>query len=130
RTKDDRSPGVWNGQAYDLTQSRIFGNHIALCPPNRGRSGPDVGLRLDSTGAWCAMEIESMTTKIKLDGVDYEFGSEAHLAKLGEIHARDLAAKDKEIAALKTAHDETRAKLDAKEKDDEEARKKREKEEE
>jgi uncharacterized protein len=129
RTKDDRTPGLWSGQAYDLVQRSIFGNHIALCPPNRGRSGPDVGLRLDSTGAWCAMETESMTTKIKLDGVDYEFGSEAHLAKLGELHTRELAAKDQEIAALKTANDEARAKLDAKDEEEKQSKAKQEKDE-
>lgn len=129
RSKEDRTPGEWRGQKYDLTQLTIAGNHIALCPPNRGRSGPDVGLRLDSSGAWCAIE-EPMTTKIKLDGVDYEFGSEAHIAKVNELHAKDLAARDAKIAELTKVSDETRAKLDAREKDDEEARKKRESEEE
>lgn len=51
-SKDERSSGMWRGEKYDLIQRDIVGNHVALCPPNRGRSGSEVGLRLDSAGIW------------------------------------------------------------------------------
>lgn len=126
RTKDQRSSGMWGGQTYDLVQTQIVGNHIALCPPSRGRSGPDVGLRLDiqDSDIWVATEIESMTTKIKLDGKDYEFGSEAHIGAVESIHAKALAAKDAEIASLRAASDTLKGKLDAADaKADDEAKK-------
>jgi hypothetical protein len=47
-SKDKRTPGTWRGQHYDRVQRGIRYNHVALCPPNRGRSGPEVGIRLDS----------------------------------------------------------------------------------
>lgn len=49
--KLDMTPGVWKGEAYDCVQREIRYNHVALCPPNGGRSGPEVGLRLDAGGA-------------------------------------------------------------------------------
>jgi HK97 family phage prohead protease len=129
RAKEDRTPGSHRGQTYDLVQRKIVGNHVALCPPNRGRSGPEVGLRLDSIGGWSAMETDEMTVKIKLDGKDYEFGSEAHMAKLDELHAKELATKDQQIADLTKANTEGRAKFDAFEAETKAERKKREEDE-
>lgn len=117
-TKDEHMPGVWKGEKYDLIQRNIFGNHIALCPPNSGRSGPDVGLRLDSnaTGAWEAQAEEEKHMKlIKLDGKDFEFGSEEHIAKVEQLHSAEVSALKSEIATAKASADEARAKLDAKE---------------
>jgi hypothetical protein len=110
-SKDDRTPGTWRGQQYDLIQRNIVGNHVALCPPNRGRAGPDVGLRLDSLGAWCAISNgeepgEKIMKLIKLDGKDFEFGSDAHIEKLEELHKSELAS-------VKAEADTARAKLDA-----------------
>lgn len=42
----DMTPGVYEGEPYDCVQRDIRYNHAALCPPNRGRAGPEVGLRL------------------------------------------------------------------------------------
>lgn len=39
--------GTWRGERYDVVQKDIIYNHVALCPPGRGRAGPDVGLKLD-----------------------------------------------------------------------------------
>lgn len=36
----DFTPGFWNGQAYDVVQRQIRGNHLALV--DEGRMGPDV----------------------------------------------------------------------------------------
>lgn len=46
--KLDMTAGVFEGEAYDCIQREIRYNHVALCPPNRGRAGPDVALRLDA----------------------------------------------------------------------------------
>lgn len=127
--KLDRTPGVWNGEPYDGIQRRIRYNHVAILPPGRGRAGRDVGLRLDATDAVCVTDEEDMTVKIRLDGQDYEVGSEAHIAKLGSMHQAEVQTKDEKIAELSKALDETRAKLDAKDADAEEERKKREQDE-
>lgn len=39
--------GEWRGEQYDHVQRNIIYNHVALCPPGRGRAGSEVGLRLD-----------------------------------------------------------------------------------
>lgn len=44
----DARPGTWRGEKYDAVQRDIIYNHVALCPPGRGRSGPEVGLKLDT----------------------------------------------------------------------------------
>ncbi len=46
--KLDMTPGIFEGEPYDCVQRDIRYNHVALCPPNRGRAGPEVGLRLDT----------------------------------------------------------------------------------
>lgn len=38
----DFTPGVWNGQEYDVVQRRIRGNHLALV--DEGRMGPGVAV--------------------------------------------------------------------------------------
>ncbi len=114
----DMTPGVYEGEAYDCVQRNIRYNHAALCPPNRGRAGPEVGLRLDSNApTWCETHLDEgkeetpMTVKIKLDGRDYDYGSEAHVAKIEEnasatIHNLKLDAKtlaEQLAAAVKRA---------------------------
>jgi len=118
----DGPPGVWNGQPYDVIQRHIRYNHVALCPPNGGRAGSDVGLRLDQDGnpapVWCSTEDIDMKI-IRLDGKDYEIGSDQHLAKLEELHKAEvtsLAAKHAESeAALKKSLDELQGRFDARE---------------
>ncbi len=108
-SRNEVNPGVWKGQPYDVIQRDIRYNHVALCPPGKGRSGPSVGLRLDKAAPparWCATEIEEMKT-IRLDGKDYEIGSQAHLDKIDEMNKA-------EQAKLVKANDELQAKLDAK----------------
>lgn len=97
--KLDFTPGVWQGQSYDAIQRDIRYNHVALLPKGGGRAGTDVGLRLDSNGAEAveSRSEEIMVKVIKLDGKEYEVGSELHLDKIDEMHKA-------EVAALKTAH--------------------------
>lgn len=122
----DMTPGVYEGEAYDCIQRHIRYNHAALCPPNRGRAGPDVGLRLDSNDTWAMALIKDerndIMKVIRIDGKEYEVGSEAHIAKFEEqiakanldakeaIKAKDVAEAERDT--LKAAL--TKANLDAK----------------
>lgn len=104
--KLDMTPGVYEGEPYDCVQRDIVYNHVALCPPNRGRAGPEVGLRLDSNSdsTWGVSNIveERVMKMIRLDGKDYEVGSEAHLDKLESMHKEALA---REVSAVQTKLD-------------------------
>lgn len=111
-----KQEGVWRGERYDYVQRDIIYNHVALCPPGRGRAGPEVGLKLDTnTDGNDAGRTETMTTAnqekrfIRLDGKDFEIGSQAHLDKLDDMHKA-------EVAALKSKIDELSGRLDAAEK--------------
>ncbi len=124
----DATPGVWNGQEYDCVQRNIRYNHVALCPPNRGRSGPEVGLRLDATAAVSAAECttiitteESTDMKIRLDGKEYDAGSTEHLDAIDALHkaevakvTTDLTTKhEAEKVALQKELDATKGRLDS-----------------
>lgn len=73
------TPGVSpEGEPYDGIQRRIRFNHVALGPRGWGRSGTDVGLRMDgaafevSAGSSAAvMETKSMKRTLKVRGVEY-----------------------------------------------------------
>lgn len=132
----DFSPGTYNGEAYDCIQRNISYNHVALCPPNRGRAGPDVGLRLDTNtdARWGIAQINedrketTMSVRVKLDGIDYEYGSEAHVnaeiakakteaeksakARLDSLEA-DKASVQAKLDEVTKAKDALQAKLDA-----------------
>lgn len=97
----DFTPGTFEGEPYDAVQRDIRFNHVALCPPNRGRSGPDVALRLDSK------EGTNMKT-IRLDGVDYEYGSEQHLAKVDSIHQAKVTELQKRVDAAEGEKDQAK----------------------
>jgi len=55
----DRTPGTWNGQAYDAVQRGHRGNHIAIGPKGWGRMGSDVKMHLDSGEAVSGVEGDS-----------------------------------------------------------------------
>lgn len=63
---EDFTPGVWEGQPYDLAQRNIRPNHIALV--DRGRAGQAAALRLNSAAAGEPMK----KPKIRVNGRDYE----------------------------------------------------------
>lgn len=113
--KLDMTPGVYDGEPYDCIQRAIKYNHVALCPPNRGRAGPEVGLRLDeqSPGAISHFDSEEDMKIIHLDGKDYNFGSDEHIAKLDAINTAALAKAGEELAAAVKRADETQGRLDA-----------------
>jgi hypothetical protein len=91
--------GIYEGEAYDCRQTNIVGNHVALGPTNWGRAGRDVKLRLDADDAEQVLENKDMKTT-KIDGVDYEVGSDAHLAKIDSIHAKALELEKTASAKL------------------------------
>jgi hypothetical protein len=88
----DHTPGVFNGEKYDAIQTNIRYNHVAIGPEKWGRAGSSVALRLDSCDAFSEPHIGQESRKpdimktIRLDGADYECGSDAHLAKLDSMH--------------------------------------------
>lgn len=61
--KHDRTPGVYEGQSYDLIQRDIRYNHLAVV--DSGRAGPEVKLRLDSGDAIMLSEIEQNMDNIQ-----------------------------------------------------------------
>jgi hypothetical protein len=139
RCRMDHTPGVWNGQEYDVVQRDIRYNHIALMPPGGGRQGSTVALRLDAKDAIIerdavgvqetneeTMAADNVKTKIlvKLDGKEFEQGSPEHVAKLEAINSETQARLDaadadhkKKVTELEGERDQLQAKLDAKEKD-------------
>jgi uncharacterized protein len=88
--REDRTPGEWNGQPYDLVQRDIRYNHVALLPPGQGRAGRECALRLDSSAAVLVDDSapastgnqSEMTLPVKLiriDNKEYTYGSEEHV---------------------------------------------------
>lgn len=130
----DMTPGTTpDGEAYDAVQRAITYNHVALGPEGWGRGGPDVSLRVDSDDAAQVGDqpktppapparqhrTDSMKTH-RVDGVDYEVGSDAHLQALQRRDQRIEA----ELAEAKSKAEETQGRLDQANKDLEEAKKK------
>ena len=110
------SPGVWNGQPYDVIQRDITNNHVALLKPGGGRV--DVaGLRLDASDADVCVECtekDTMTIKmIRLDDKDYEFGSQAHLDAIDAIHKVRITTLTAELDTTKRKVDEIQGRFDA-----------------
>ncbi len=100
--------GVYQGEPFDAIQRGITYNHVAILPPGQGRAGPSVTMHLDSSDAIQLHKDTATMKTIRIDGKDYEIGSEAHIAKLAEMAAKELAdAKAATAAATKRADDAT-----------------------
>lgn len=109
----DMTPGVSpDGERYDAVQRNIVYNHVALLPAGTGRAGREVALRLDaayedSQDQPSGQETVKIMKLIRIDGQDYEHGSEAHFKKLGEDSQKAITAAnaraDKAEADLKAA---------------------------
>ena len=105
-------PGVSpSGERYDALQTNIRFNHIALLPEGRARAGAGARLRLDSKGDEEHMfrTDEALKRTIKLDGIDYEVGSDSHMQAL-EVRA---TRADAQVAVLNTELGTQRARADA-----------------
>lgn len=107
----DFTPGIYDGQQYDAAQKDISYNHLAIGPEGWGRAGSSVALRLDagdaaevqSTGKSVSREGASMKT-VRIDGVDYEIGSESHLQAVARRDAAQAALLAEVTAKLEKAN--------------------------
>jgi len=123
RCRLDFTPGVFEGEPYDCIQRDITYNHVALCPPNRGRAGPDVALRLDTgeslnTGVariddaqegdtHMTMNAATNIIKVRLDGIEVVEHSPEHFALVQK--ASDKFRSDAAEASTKLAEETKRA---------------------
>jgi hypothetical protein len=101
-------PGMTaDGQSYDRVQRNISYNHVALVPI--GRAGSEVALRLDAADNQVPLISPEKIMKVeRIDGVEYEVGSEQHKAA--------IASRD-EIAKLKSEQSKLQARADIAEAD-------------
>lgn len=109
----DPTPGVWEGEAYDGVQRTIRYNHVSLERPGHGRAGREVGLRLDSESAICDVmstsapagtpAVSPVTVKVRLDGIEYDFGSPSHVSALEARNTAAVARAEKAEVALAAA---------------------------
>lgn len=122
----DFTPGVTPaGEKYDAVQRNIRFNHLAvLGPGERARAGAEARLRLDQQNN---TEENHNVVKIVIDGVEFEKGSDAHIAAVQAAdkrkHDAALAAKEAERVALQAKYDAALAERDAAKTDAETAKK-------
>lgn len=96
----EESPGVWNGQPYDLIQRNIQYNHLAVV--DRGRAGPEARLRLDADDAILDEQQEDNTMMVKIKIGDMEF-------EVPEAVANELKMMAEKNAAMATEMDKMKA---------------------
>jgi hypothetical protein len=108
----DPTPGVSpEGEPYDGIQRRIRFNHVALGPRGWGRSGTDVGLRMDgaafevSAGSSAAVrETKSMKRTLKVRGVEYRLDGDAPDDAKAQMAVdevdKDMQKKDAEASSM------------------------------
>lgn len=99
----DPTPGVWNGEAYDVKQTNIRYDHVAVV--EKGRAGPQVAIRMDSQDfrvAMVANEIpqteEKQMAKIKVGGAEFECSDDLAKALSAESAKESVNAFEKEKA--------------------------------
>lgn len=126
--------GMWNGEHYDAEQTDIVYNHVGLGPPQWGRSGSDVALRLDGNAdgfvadATDAYSIDTLDAAdddaekektmdlvtLKVDGIDCQVTPSAAQVITKGIAERDaaIAQAAKDSAASKARLDTVQGELD------------------
>jgi hypothetical protein len=118
----DETPGVTpDGERFDRIQRDVSYNHVAVVP--QGRAGSEIRLRLDAADNCTRLDAakETNMTKVeKIDGVEYEIGSDAHKAACERRDAADKARAD-EASKLKAERDAAKAELEKARKDAAEA---------
>lgn len=123
----EMTPGEHNGEKYDAIQRHIVGNHVAVVA--RGRAGATARVRMDSA-AVAVVRLDSepgglpvdppnnqeqRVKIIRIDGVDFEVGSDAAAQAFAKFTARVDAEKAElqgKIAAGEKASSVLQAKLD------------------
>lgn len=131
--KMEETPGVYEGEPYDVIQRKIRYNHVALVP--KGRAGRNVKLRLDSQDAIQLSTEEQAMEEIEIDGQKVSVSPEAAAvikafmakqdqmvqdakkdmapaAELQKAKEEKAAAEAEKVASEKKA-DEAQAKLDS-----------------
>jgi len=85
----DNTPGVFEGERYDRSQTNIIYNHIALLPKGHGRQGSEITIKMDERDAVASRQDENKKSpeedinrkgetmefdivRITLDGIAYE----------------------------------------------------------
>ena len=98
QTELEETPGVTeDGQHYDAIQRNIVYNHLAIVP--RGRAG---NARLNMDGNQSIEEVETMSTKIKMDnGIEYEVPAEVKVAYDAMVEKADATKKDLDAMTAK-----------------------------
>lgn len=102
------------GAPYDFIQRNIRGNHVAIV--SHGRGGPEVRLRLDSSGSvefdGCSNpnKENDQVKKITIDGITFEVSEQ-----VSEAFAKSQAAAVASLAEFKKDAETARAKADASE---------------
>lgn len=105
----DYTPGVWQGQRYDLIQRRPRGNHVAMC--DAPRQGPQVAMRLDSaahtiegnTMDEVEIEIHGVKVKVRKDEAEKLKAAAAATNPEGVPTLAELAARLKALEGEKGA---------------------------
>lgn len=113
----EETPGTYKGERYDTIQRGIVYNHVAIGPKDWGRAGNKVALRLDSGDA---IQVEPKpegppppkkevtTMLIRVDGIEYEAGSSAHLQAVDKWDT----GQAKKVADLTSERDTAKAEAD------------------
>ena len=129
----DFTPGVWNGQPYDVIQRQIRANHLALV--DEGRMGPEVSILDQMTFTVDAKEttpvdeelkkaMEAMAAKIaeleaKIAGTEAKVGDEETppaeevVDEEVEVKAEDKPAEDEEVEVKAEDEEEGKTGMDA-----------------
>ncbi len=137
----EETPGVFDGEKYDVIQRNIINNHLAIV--DKGRGGPEVRLRLDSNCAVLKNENkiiiikkEDSMAKVKIGDKEFELNDEVAGAVKDLIDQNEKLMKDKENEKEKedqeTEEEKKAAEAKKKEEEDqaaEEEKKKKEEEE-
>lgn len=105
----DETPGTTpDGEKYDRKQIKIRHNHLALLPKGQARAGGNARLMLDSKGHPTTEEKKIMPT-IKIDGVEVEERSAAHISLLEKQISDAKSATEAAEKAKADAEEETEA---------------------
>lgn len=125
--RPDHTPGVWNGEPYDVVQRDIRYNHVGIGPPGWGRAGEEVSLRLDGA----AVQVRSDSAPkgkddvrvIKIKGREYKLDAEGEvvaaqgavddMTKKADADATELAAVKESLMNSLTLVAQLEAKLAA-----------------
>jgi hypothetical protein len=105
-----------DGTPYDAVQRNIRFNHLALLQDGRARAGRGARLRLDSNGDEQMLKQDGAERRIKVDGIDCDFGSETHVQMLERRAEQAVARADAAEQKAKAVEAEVgalKAKLDA-----------------